>query len=283
MKSLSRAPPMSPWTLSCGLCSSSPSSPRPLCLNGVRPPPKPGEPPVCVPTKLLSRNAASSETDRGSSLIGPPDWPVDPYRATTKSGLVPPSGHVCDPNTGGRSSRLRLLVIVVPVGQRPVGWPAKLRNRGSDDPLECAQIAAVPGKEIPGVMLALVAVLAPKRGCIRQALARLYVAVAAPELLGDTVHRGEIPPACHVAERLRARTTGSCRSSRFRASRRRAVSVACVPLPTPSRTYWLKNRYGRNVNTGVTFFAPFLPIFFMGALLILRAPIAVRSSTQRRQ
>jgi hypothetical protein len=59
--------------------------------------------------------------------------------------------------------------------------------------------------------------------------------------------------------------------------------VACVALPTPSRTYWLKNRYGRNVNTGVTFFAPFLPIFFMGALLILRAPIAVRSSTQRRQ
>jgi hypothetical protein len=109
MKSLSRAPPMSPWTLSCGLCSSSPSSPRPLCLNGVRPPPKPGEPPICVPTKLSSRNAASSETDRGSSVIGPPDCPVDPYRATTKSGLVPPSGHVCDPKAGGRWSRLGLL------------------------------------------------------------------------------------------------------------------------------------------------------------------------------
>src|SRR5262249_16147331 len=53
-------------------------------------------------------------------------------------------------------------------------------------------------------MLALVAVFALKRDCIRQALARLYVAVAAPELLGDTVHRGEIPPACHVAERPRA-------------------------------------------------------------------------------
>ena len=70
---------------------------------------KPGEPPICVPTKLSSRNASSSETDRGSSVIGPPDCPVDPYRATTKSGLVPLSGHVCDQKAGGRSSRLGLL------------------------------------------------------------------------------------------------------------------------------------------------------------------------------
>jgi len=135
------------------------------------------------PTRLSGRSVSRHHEERVGAAVGP--------RLRSEGGRkMEPIGVA--------------LVIVVPVGQRPAGWPAKLHNRGSDDPLECAQIAAVPGEEIPGVMLALVAVLAPERDCTRQVLARLHVAVAAPELLGGTVHRGEIAPACHVAEGPRA-------------------------------------------------------------------------------
>jgi len=97
------------------------------------------------------------------------------------------------------SPRVARLVAVVPVGQRPVPGAAELDDLLAQHRLDGCEVTAVPGQEVPGLVLAL----APAAGHLvvrRQRVVVAEIALKAPAPLVEAVNGGEVAPARRLVE-----------------------------------------------------------------------------------
>ena len=207
-----RNPPIRPCTILCGESSSTPlglggSKSDPVWLNGVSGPPKPADPAGGIAGKF-----GFAERAGDGGVIAVDHHPAGAIHAIALGhleGVGRAVGHLRGGEGGRQVAGARVGgIAVVPVRQGPIRRAAQLRDGIAHDGFEGGEIAAMPGQEIPALMLAL-----ERQGIAgrRERAGTAEIAEGAPQAFIEAMQGGEIGPARAIGDRpLLQRADAAC-------------------------------------------------------------------------